>query len=124
MINSILTALNDKLKVGGIFCDLQKAFNCLNHKILLDKMKFYGIHGKFYGTHGKFYALNESYLKERFQRVKINNNNDYSNAMRWKIINNGVPQGSILGPLFFLIYVNDLPRVIGNKYFNFKDELN
>jgi len=75
MINSILTALNDKLKVGGIFCDLQKAFDCLNRKMLLDKMKFYGIHGK-------FYALIESHLKERFQRVTINNNNDYSNASR------------------------------------------
>jgi hypothetical protein len=47
-IDSILTALNNKQRAGGIFCDIQKAFDCVNHKILLDKFNFYGIHGKFF----------------------------------------------------------------------------
>jgi hypothetical protein len=46
LINSILTALNNNQIAGGIFCDIQKAFDCVNHKILLDKLKFYEIHGK------------------------------------------------------------------------------
>jgi hypothetical protein len=47
LINNILTAMNNKLKVGGIFCDLQKEFDYLNHEILLKKLEFYGIEGKF-----------------------------------------------------------------------------
>jgi hypothetical protein len=46
MINGILTALNNKLVVG-IFCDLQKAFDCVNYDILMEKLEFYGIQGKF-----------------------------------------------------------------------------
>jgi len=55
LINSILTAMNNSQMVGGIFCALQKAFDCVNHKILLEKLEFYGIEGK-------FKTLIESYL--------------------------------------------------------------
>ena len=47
LISSILTAMDNNQIVGGIFCDLQKAFDCVNHKILLDKLQFYEIDGKF-----------------------------------------------------------------------------
>jgi hypothetical protein len=58
LINSILTAMNNSQIVGGIFCDLQKAFICVNHKILLEKLEFYG-------DEGKFKTLIESYLTGR-----------------------------------------------------------
>jgi len=48
LINEILTSLNNKQMVGGIVCDLNKAFDCINHAVLLAKMKFYGVSGKFY----------------------------------------------------------------------------
>ena len=47
LITSILMAMNNNQIVGGVFCDLQKAFDCVNHKTLLDKLQFYGIDGKF-----------------------------------------------------------------------------
>jgi len=56
-----------KLMVGGIFCDLEKAFDCVNHKILLSKLEFYSIKGK-----AKVWF--ESYLINRYQRVLITNN--------------------------------------------------
>jgi hypothetical protein len=45
LLNTILSSLNNKLYVGGLFCDLQKAFDCVNHEILISKMNFYGITG-------------------------------------------------------------------------------
>ena len=47
LVNEILTALNNKQMVGGIFFDLNKAFDCINHAVLLEKIKFYGVSGKF-----------------------------------------------------------------------------
>jgi len=105
LINNILTAMNNNLKIGGIFCDLQKAFDCVNHEILLNKLEFYGIQGK-------FKTLVESYLTGKYQKVTLNINTTTNSSSKWKLINNGVPQGSILGPLFFLFYINDLPKII------------
>ena len=62
LLNEILTALNNKQMVGGIFCDLHKAFDSFNHTMLLEKMKFYGVSGKFYN-------LINSYLDGRYQKV-------------------------------------------------------
>jgi len=60
LLNEILTALNNKQMVGGIFCEHHKAFDCINHALLLEKMKFYGVSGKFYN-------LVQSYLDGRYQ---------------------------------------------------------
>ena len=68
-MNNILSSLNNRIIVGGLFCDLQKAFDCVNYDILLSKMKFYGITGV-------ANRLMESYLGNRYQRVNINGHNN------------------------------------------------
>jgi hypothetical protein len=93
LINNILLALNNKLAVGGLFCDFNKAFDCVNHDILLAKLQYYGINN----IAGK---LIKSYLTDRYQRTVINNN--YGKGVsEWQKVKQGVPQGSILGHLFF-----------------------
>jgi hypothetical protein len=68
LINNILSSLNNRIIVGGLFCDLQKAFDCVNYDILLSKMKFYGITGV-------ANRLMQSELRNRYQRVIINARN-------------------------------------------------
>jgi len=110
-----MTTMNCKQMVGEIFCDLHKAFDCFNHAVLLAKLKFYGVSGKFYN-------LVKSYLDGRYQKVIISYNNGIEST--WEKIKQGVPQGSILGPIFFLIYINDLPRLapIGTKILLYADD--
>lgn len=106
-IDAILEVVDDVvqgLDEGGLhaaaLCDLSRAFDCVPHSILLQKLNYYGVNGT---------PLNlfKSYLQNRLQAVSVNNN--LSSFMR---IETGVPQGSILGPLLFIIYINDFSRSI------------
>jgi len=80
----------------------------VDNKILMNNLEFYGIEGK-------FKTLITSYLTGRYQKVTLNNNTNTNSASKWERIKNGVLEGSILGPLFFLLYINDLPKVIAKN---------
>ena len=93
-----------------ILIDLQKAFDTINHEILLGKLHAIGFSEK-------TVAWFKSYLSDR--AFKINVNNHFSDLSK---INSGVPQGSILDPLLFLLYVNDMPQVVHSDLFLYADD--
>jgi len=67
---------------------------------------------EFYCIEGKFKTLIISYLTRRYQKLTLIDNTNTNSSSKWEMIKNGIPQGLILGPLFFLLYVNDLPKIV------------
>lgn len=101
---------NPSIETRGIFLDISKAFDKVWHKALLYKLKCYGVEGGLYN-------ILESYLQNRKQRVVLN-----GQSSSWLDVNAGVPQGSVLGPLLFLIYINDLPDNLNSVAKLFADD--
>ena len=113
LVDDLSRVLDDGGYAVGIFIDLAKAFDTVNHKILLKKLHFYGIRGT-------ALAWFESYLSNRQQYVKMGI--EKSNSA---LVKCGVPQSSILGPMLFLVYINDLNDiVIKSRIIMFADDTN
>lgn len=113
IVDNIIHELEEGNMVAGIYLDLSKAFDTVDHKILRHKLEHYGIRGP---------PLKwvENYLKDRKQYTQVN-----GVKSKLKYIEYGVPQGSVLGPLLFLIYINDIDSSTKeNKLRLFADDSN
>ena len=111
--NELLSTLSKKQISMLLLSDFSKAFDMVDHNILLHKLQHYGIRGN---------ALNwvKSYLSNRMQFVSIDGKNSTTKTLKY-----GVPQGSILGPLLFIIYINDIPGIqVLAKFILYADDAN
>ena len=96
--------------MDAIYLDFSKAFDSVPHRRLLLKLEAYGIKGS-------LLRWLESFLTGRRQRVAVN-----GNLSSWAPVDSGVPQGSVLGPLLFICYVNDMPEVVHSALRMFADD--
>ena len=112
LVNDIHTAFDDRnsLEVRSVYLDMSKAFDKVWHEGLIFKLKQNGIEGK-------LLTLFQNYLSNRKQRVVIN-----GTESNWGDVQAGVPQGSVFGPLLFLIYINDLEEGIKSSVKSFADD--
>ena len=99
LIDKLSATLDDGKAVAGCYIDLKKAFDTVNHRILIEKMQLCGIRGHILDWF-------KSYLNNRKQFPHVNNTNSDFNS-----ISCGEPQGSILGPLLFILYINDILNI-------------
>ena len=96
--------------VIGVFLDISKAFGKVWHERIIFELKTYGVNGE-------VLTLLTNYLLKRYQRVVLN-----GQTSSWELVKSEVPQGSVLGPLFFLIYINDLPDNLESNCKIFADD--
>ena len=100
MIDDWRKVLDEDKLVGSIMLDLSKAFDTVDYNILVQKLERFGVEGD-------ELSWFKGYLEDRRQRVRVG-----EVKSTWSVVKRGVPQGSILGPFLFILYVNDLPHTI------------
>ena len=99
-----------KESLEAVYLDFQKAFDTVPYQRLLTKLKAYGVQGS-------VHAWINSFLSQRKQRVVVNG--AYS---QWNDVTSGIPQGSVLGPTLFIIYIKDLPETVESMVHIFADD--
>ena len=110
IMNEWTEALDDGIQIDTVYLDFRKAFDSVPHKRLIKKLEGYGIKGI-------LLEWFKNFLNGRQQRVVIN-----GKTSDWTNVLSGIPQGSILGPILFIIFINDLPGVVGNVCKLFADD--
>ena len=110
VMNEWTEALDDGIQIDTVYLDFSKAFDSVPHKRLIKKLEGYGIKGI-------LLEWFKNFLNGRQQRVVIN-----GKTSDWTNLLSGIPQGSILGLILFIIFINDLPGVIGNVCKLFADD--
>ena len=103
-------SLNSREEIDCIYLDFQKAFDTVPHARLISKLKAYGMEGP-------LIRWITNFLSNRIQRVVVNNE-----MSTWSTISSGIPQGSVLGPTFFVVFINDIPDSINSTVNIFADD--
>ncbi len=98
------------VQVDTVFLNFMKAFDQVPHRCLLEKVKGYGILGN-------ILCWLKAFLVGRSQRVVVN-----GSASSWKPVTSGIPQGSVMGPILFVIFINDLPETVKSQIYLFADD--
>ena len=110
MLDEWTEALDDGAGIDCIYMDYQKAFDTVPHKMLIKKLEAYG-------TGKDTIEWIEHYLKGRTQKVSVN-----GTTSTWHPVTSGIPQGSVIGPLLFVIFINDLPDIVESTVYLFADD--